>query len=192
MRAATLLAPVVVSLLASGARGAERLQTPTLADRGGFVVSFERLLGYSTERIGRSRDTQPGDHHLGVGSLLGPRIGIYGVARGGFTAGGVVSTFFVQGEEGRVRGGVMLAGARLGWLFTNDVVGVWPRTGFTALVTGDADDLMLSYCLEVPLTVHLTQHAGLLLGPSAELPMSKTARSTYTAYAFSGGIFGAF
>lgn len=170
----------------------ERPREPTLAERGGFVVTFERLLGYSIDDFNRYYNPDRAGRHFGVGAVLGPRIGFHGVVGGGLTVGGFVGSLAVIEERG-LRTAATVAGPRVGWLFTSSVVGVWPRLGFTWLVLPRGDeDFIVSYAVEVPLTVQVTKHAGVLVGPSLELPASRDRSPAYTSLAFTAGLFGAF
>lgn len=150
------------------------------------MVSFEHLFGVAAESIGRRTDRIT---HMGVGSTLGPRIGVHGVVAGGFTAGGTLNTLFLF-ARGRLDGGLILIGPRVGWMITGDVLGVWPRVGVDWML-GD-DDLRTSFAAELPLTIRLTQHAGVMIGPSVSLPASERADDQYRSYAFTAGLFGAF
>lgn len=160
---------------------------PRITDRSGLIVSFEQLFGVAHETIGRR---EYGITNVGLGATFGPRLGINGLVRGGFTAGGVLSTIFWF-RRGELDGGVIVVGPRIGWMFTGEVIGVWPRVGFDAVLT---NDLATSFAADLPLTIRLTQHVGVLVGPSMDVPTSSTARlrERYRVYSFSAGLFGAF
>lgn len=185
--------PVVlplVALLSSGAaRADERLREPTHAERGAFVVTFERLLGYSIENVTSRFAPERAPRHLGMGALLGPRIGFHGVVPGGLTVGGSLGTLAIL-DEGRVERTLTVLGPRVGWWFQSEVLGVWPRAGLTFL-TGSRD-VLVSYAAELSLTIALGRHAGVLVGPSVELPTERQGEQGFTALAFTAGLYGAF
>lgn len=182
---ASTLAAAAICAVPMRARSAE--PAPRLTDRSALVVSFEQLFGVAHETIGRR---EYGITNVGLGATFGPRLGINGLVRGGFTAGGVLSTIFWF-RRGELDGGVIVVGPRIGWMFTGEIIGVWPRIGFDVVL---ADDMAKSFAADLPLTIRLTKHAGLLVGPSMDVPTSSTARlrERYQVYSFSAGLFGAF
>ncbi len=178
------------ALLSGSARAEERPREPTVAERGAFVVTFERLVGYSIESVSRQFESERANRHFGVGALLGPRIGFHGVVPGGLSLGASLGTLAIL-DEGRTRISATVVAPRVGWLFMGDVVGVWPRLGLTWLLVQGARDIATSAAAEVPLVVRLGPHAGLLAGPSAEVPTSRE-QAALTSIAFTAGLYGAF
>lgn len=180
-----MLGALFASFVETNARADER--PARLTDRSGLVVSFEQLFGIADETIGRR---EYGITNIGVGSTFGPRLGAHGLIRGGFTAGGIVgSVFFFRREK--LDDGFIVLGPRVGWMLTSDVIGVWPRIGLD-FVLGDVG-LATSFAADLPLTIRLTRHSGILIGPGMDVPTSNAKpRERYRVYSFTAGLFGAF
>lgn len=184
----SVVLPLAALFFSDGARAEERLREPTHVEQGAFVVTFERLVGYSFESVGGGIGRVPG--HLGMGAILGPRLGFQSVVPGGFTIGGSLGTLALF-SRGRVRETMTLLGLRVGWWFQSEVLGVWPRAGLTFL-TARSDDVGISYAGELWLTITLGRHAGLLVGPSAELPMQQERKLGLLGLSFTAGLYEAF
>lgn len=179
-----LLAPAL--LLVASSAPADDHRPPRLNDRSALLVTFEHMFGAVYGGYERRQSLS----HVGVGSTFGPRIGVHGMLRGGFTAGGLVSALSVY-DRGRSRAAVFFTGPRFGWLFTGDVVGVWPRLGLNVLVAGN--DGLILYSFDLPLTIHVTEHAAFVAGPSIEASaINEGYRDSYFTFHLNAGLLGAF
>jgi hypothetical protein len=156
-----------------------------IPDRGAFLVSFENLAGVTYDGLENRRALS----HVGLGSTLGPRIGVYGVFGGGVTLGGMLSTLALY-EEGRSRGMAVFIGPRAGYWFSSDVVGLWPRAGVNLVAAGRSG--YIGYAFELPMTIRITEHALMLVGPSVEGGTGESSSRKYLNVSLTAGLMGAF
>jgi hypothetical protein len=181
-----LLAPAIFLVASAPASApADDRATQAISDRNAFLISFENLAGVTYD----GQDGRRALHHVGLGSTLGPRIGVHGLFGGGLTLGGVLATLATY-DEGRTRTTAVFFGPRAGLWLSGRVVGVWPRAGVNVVGTGR--NAYLSWTLEAPITLHVTSHVVLLVGPLVERQITEVNRLTYLNVSLTAGLMGAF
>jgi len=209
MKARALALGLVVAALAPGALAQERFATA-----GRFAIGAERVFGYASTNTKVETEFQPGNvkyesdktrtqlDFLARGNVdnpfVAPRIGFDYFVIDGLSIGGALAYYSSEHDGDETLGnnsadidketdsGWAIA-PRVGYCFMfNDMVGIWPRGGFTYAAGKEETDpanppnapddkleaSVLDLTLEGMLVITPVPHAGFMVGPTLELPLS--------------------
>jgi hypothetical protein len=190
-------------VLAMGARAQAQEETPDVGfgDKGHFAITGERMFGYvhvsqdTTNQGGGTTTTT-----LSSISVLGgpvtniasvytfPRIGFDGFIAPSISVGGSLTYFHLStsagGNDNSLNG--FLVAPRLGYVARlAPAVWLWPRAGITYVrVSNDlgggssATINLFAATAELPLVLALAPHAYALIGPTVDLGLSGSSKSS--------------
>jgi hypothetical protein len=206
MKARALVLGLFVTCLAPAALAQDRFATA-----GRFAVGVERAFGYASTTTKIETDLQPGNVNyesdttrtqfdfLARGTVkspfVAPRVGFDYFVIDGLSIGGALGYYSTEHDGDETRGNNKtdivkeedsgwLVAPRVGYCFMfTDMVGIWPRGGFTYASGKEersppvgADQKLeadvLDLTIEGMLVISPVPHAGFMVGPTLEFPLS--------------------
>lgn len=217
MKIRTIGMLVTMSVFGSGTALAQDAATGRFGQQGQFAISAERMFGvastsFTVEQTGGGEQTDSATSFSLLSSQMGaffnayvtPRIGLDYFVIDGLTLGAAFGVFSTSTsvtdkppgagsttQDGPTYTGVILA-PRIGYAYMfSDMVGIWPRLGFTYVGVGSKDSgpqpdesgvHLSAITLEAPLIISPFEHMGFLVAPVADIGVggSRTTKDGQT------------
>jgi hypothetical protein len=187
---------------------AKEVKKESFGNSGDFVLSVERLVGYSRTAHAYKQNNHNNkvhtDHVQGFlssgGDPIGysaPRIAFDFFVTKGLSLGGSVGYAQDTSSEGKLR--LFSASPRIGYaLMFGKVAGIWPRLGATyeLIYTDPYNAWLLAGTFELPLVLVAGSHAAFTLGPRVDYSFTgqmapengKVVKLSAQEFGFSAGV----
>ncbi len=173
----------------------------TFGEKGQLGISAERLFGFyhqsSTETVaGVENKTTVDSFSLLTPSLGGTAVGFFGAPRvaGDYfvidhlSLGGAIGYSHFSAGSTAPNGATTSVGydsflfaPRVGWAYMfNDIVGIWPRAGFTYVTYNPVNDSehIFAFTAEVPFVFTVIPHVAFWAGPTLDLGITGSHNQT--------------